>query len=98
MKDNTTEFLAEVDEGREFEDWEFDYTNHVVDEFLEETIIPLMDHFDFANSDENYVPGVASFTLFTRLIETLSLNGWTVDELKQAVEDFSAMAGAEVLH
>lgn len=78
---------TDVDESL-YEDWEFDYTNNMVEEFLEEKIIPELDRFDFENKDENYVPGVASFTLFTRMIETLIETGWSKEELKQAIDDF----------
>lgn len=91
MKNENNEINTEVDESH-YEDWEFDYTNNVVEEFLNDKILPALESFDFENNDENYVPGVASFTLFTRIIELLVENGWTADELKQTIEDFGTIA------
>lgn len=88
----------EIDSEDSYEDWEFDYTNNAVHEFLEETILPAIENFDFNHNDENYVPGVASFTLFTRMINILLENGWTADELKNAVDEFSNMSYFESLH
>lgn len=86
MKTDNTEIISA--EETHYEDWEFDYTNSMVEEFLEQDIIPKLETFDFNNPDENYVPGVACFTLYTRMIEILSENGWTQDELKNAIDDF----------
>lgn len=91
MKNENNEVNLEVDETH-YEDWEFDYTNNMVEEFLTEDIIPKLESFDFGNKDENYVPGVASFTLYTRLIELLIENGWTTEELKEAIDDFGNIA------
>lgn len=87
MKNENNEIIVEVDESH-YEDWEFDYTNNIVEEFLSTEIVPVLEKFDFQNKDENYVPGVASFTLYTRLIELLVENGWTSEELKEAINDF----------
>lgn len=87
MKNENNEIGSEVDDSH-YEDWEFDYTSNVVDEFLETETLPKLMAFDYQNSDENYIPGVASFTLYTKLIELLIENGWSVEELKQAIDDF----------
>ena len=86
MNHDANEIVSE--DETPYEDWEFDYTNNMVEEFLEEDILPKVEKFDFENKDENYVPGVACFTLYTRMIEVLSENGWTTEELKKAVDDF----------
>lgn len=80
------------------EDWQIDKSNELASEFLENDIIPMMDEFEFENSDEHYVPGVASFMLYIKLIEHLSKNGWTLDELKHAVEEFSTEEWSKTLH
>jgi hypothetical protein len=65
-----------------------DKSNEAASEFLDDTIFPLM--YDFEHGDnEEYIPGVASFMLYTHLIEYLSENGWTANELKQAVDEFA---------
>ena len=75
------------------EDWQIDKSNELATEFLDKEVIPLIDDFEFENDDEHYVPGVASFMLYIKLIEHLSTNGWTLDELKQAVDEFSLEHG-----
>lgn len=98
MKTSSEDFMdLEVDDYQ-YEDWEFEYTNNLVEEFLEETVIPLMENFDFAKDDENYIPGVASFTLFTRLVEMLTENGWNVEQLKNTVEEFGNQSNFETKH
>lgn len=87
----------EVDDY-EYEDWEFDYTNNLVEEFLESTVMPLMENFDFPTDDENYIPGVASFTLFTRLVSILSENGWDAEQLKNTVDEFCNESNFETKH
>lgn len=82
----------------EYEDWEFEHTNNVVDQFLNEYLVPDLEKFDFQNNDENYIPGVACFTLFTMLIDILTQNGWTPEELKSTVDDFSNQSSFEVIH
>lgn len=91
MKNDNNEVELEVGDNH-YEDWEFDYTNNMVEEFLDNEIMPSLEKFDFENRDENYVPGVASFTLYTRLIELLIENGWTPDDLKEAINDFGSIA------
>jgi hypothetical protein len=96
MKNETNEVSADVDDAV-YEDWEFDYTSNIVDEFLEDDVLPKLQSFDFDNRDENYVQGMASFTLFTRLIEILVDSGWEIEDLKKAVDDF-ALPLTETLH
>lgn len=88
MKNENNEI--DVDE-HQHEEWEFDYTSNMVEEFLEDNILPTLEKFDFYNKDENYVSGMACFTLYTRLIEILVDNGWSEEDLKKAVDDFGNM-------
>ena len=86
-----------VDEESQ-EQWELSKSNEAASEFLEEVIIPLVDQFEFENEEEHYIPGVASFLLYIRLVESLSQNGWTVEELKQAVDEFSSEDMSNYIH
>jgi uncharacterized UBP type Zn finger protein len=94
MKNDNSEIIST--EEVTYEDWEFDYTHHIAEEFLDDDILPKLEKFDFENNDENYVPGMACFTLYTRMIEILVDNGWSPEELKKAIDDFGNMV--EVLH
>lgn len=96
--ESNTEVADDLDTEESYEDWEFDYTNEVVQEFLEGTIIPMIETFDFEQNDENYIPGVASFTLFTRIINILLENGWTTEELKHTVDEFCVLGQADNIH
>lgn len=87
----------EIDENSEFEDWEMDYTMDMVMEFLDETVVPMVAEFDFENEDENYVPGVATFTLFTKLVAVLNENGWSSEDLKRAIDEFELVSN-DVVH
>lgn len=92
MKNESNQFTdTEVDEHN-YEEWEFDYTSNIVEAFLEDDVLPKLEKFDFENDDENYVHGMACFTLYTRLIEILVESGWTKDDLKKAVDEFGDFA------
>jgi hypothetical protein len=92
MKNETNQFTdIDVDEHN-YEEWEFDYTSNIVEAFLEDDVLPKLEAFDFENNDENYVQGMACFTLYTRLIEILIESGWTKDDLKKAIDDFGDFA------
>lgn len=95
---NNQEENLEVDDSEEYEDWQFDYTNDTADNFLNEYLIPELISFDFNNEDENYISGVASFCLFTGLIEILTEHGWSESELVQVVKDFSNQAAFSTIH
>jgi hypothetical protein len=76
-----------------------DKSNEAATEFLDNTIFPLMDDFESNNDNPDYVPGIASFMLYVYLIEHLSENGWSADELKQTIDEFSSESNANrVLH
>jgi hypothetical protein len=66
-----------------------DASNEAATEFLEEIILPLLDQFESENDNENYVSGVASFMLYANLIEHLTESGWSTEELKKAIDEFS---------
>ena len=89
---NINNLVADIEDDSP-EDWQIDKSNELASEFLNNDIIPQIDEFEFENEDEHYVPGVASFMLYIKLIEHLSKNGWTLDELKQAVDEFSLEHG-----
>lgn len=89
---------AVVEDEESQEQWELSKSNEAASEFLEEVIIPLVDQFEFENEEEHYIPGVASFLLYIRLVESLSQNGWSIEELKQAVDEFSSEDMSNYIH
>lgn len=76
------------EETTEREDWEFEYANEIVEEFLEKAIIPALYAFDFQNEDEHYIPGLALYTLFAKIVTMLGDQGWTEDQLTSAISEF----------
>jgi len=86
------------DDDSEYQDWEFEYSQNVAEDFLDQEILKSLDYFDNHNSDENYVPGMATFTLFVRLGILLAEDGYSLDDLKSALDDTVGMVNTETLH
>jgi hypothetical protein len=90
------EELLEVDE---YDDEQYESSTATAAAFVDETILPLIDQFDYENPDPEYVPGCATFGLFTRVVGILAESGFTPEELKATIDDFvSPSAQGETLH
>lgn len=77
---------------------EIDTSTQVAYEFVEEYIIPQLDEFDFESDDEEYMPGCATFVLFTRLVGKMATIGYSIEELKQLTEQYYDMNFNDTLH
>jgi hypothetical protein len=91
--------LEEIYEVDEYDDAQYETSTEQAASFIDETVIPLLDKFDYENPDPEYIPGCAAFGAFTRLVGLLIEQGFTTEELKQTVDDFaSPSAQGEVVH
>ncbi len=85
----------EVDE---YDDYQYEFSNDVANDFIDEKIMPELHNFDYDNENDEYIPGIATFCLFSRLCIELINDGYTVDELKKMVEDFSQFCVTDKVH
>jgi len=69
-----------------YEDWQYEYSLTKAENFLENFLEPELDEFDFESIDKNYVEGVATFLMFSRLISVLGEMGYTAEELKEQID------------
>lgn len=76
-------------DGDEFDEYQHELSSNLANDFLDTEIFPVLEKFDFSNQSTEYIPGVATFTLFARLVVQLINDGYTVDDINDAVADFS---------
>lgn len=85
-----TAIVIETDQSvDEYDDYQHEISNDLANHFVEEEILPILEEFDYNNECDEYIPGVATFCLFAKLLIQFLNEGYTVDELKKIVEDFS---------
>ena len=78
----------EVDE---YDDFQYEVTTDMAHEFVEQAILPMIEEFDYQNPNEDYIPGVATFGLYIKLVERLLEDGFSQDQLKEIINDFSVI-------
>lgn len=93
--EQTLENDCEVDE---FDDYQYELTTELAHDFIDETVMPMLEEFDFNNPSEDYVPGVATFGLFIRVVGSLLLEGFTTEQLKEIIDDFSVESINDTVH
>jgi hypothetical protein len=82
----------------EYDDYQHEISNEMANDFIEEEIFPLLDEFDYNNENSDYIPGIATFCLFAKLCIQLMGEGYSVEELKSVVDDFSIYCVDDVVH
>lgn len=93
--EQTMETECEVDE---YDDYQYELTTELAHDFIDETVMPMLEEFDFNNSSEDYIPGVATFGLFIRVVGSLLLEGFTTEQLKEVIDDFSVESIDDTIH
>ena len=73
----------------EYDDYQHELTNELANNFVEDDILPLLEEFDYNNECSEYIPGVATFCLFARLVIQFLNEGYTIEDLKKIIDDFS---------
>lgn len=93
--EQTIETECEVDE---YDDYQYELTTELAHDFIDETVMPMLEEFDFHNPSEDYIPGVATFGLFIRVVGSLLLEGFTNEQLKEVIDDFSVENIDDIVH
>lgn len=79
-----------IDQNEEqFDEYQYELSAEMAYSFIDEELLPTLEEFDFNNEEEDYIPGVGAFALYTRLVGILIMDGFTADELKAIIDDFS---------
>ena len=93
------EVVVQVEEGvDEYDDFQYEVSNELANHFVEEEIYPLLEEFDYNNESSEYVPGMATFCLFAKLCIQLMSEGYTVEEMKDLVDEFSQHCVDDTVH
>lgn len=93
------EVVVHVEDGvDEYDDFQYEVSNELANHFVEEEIYPLLEEFDYNNESSEYVPGMATFCLFAKLCIQLMGEGYTVDEMKDLIEEFSQHCVDDTVH
>jgi hypothetical protein len=93
------EISAETEiEIDEYEDYQYEESTEMADQFVDEEIIPLLAKFDYDNPEEDYVPGVATFNLYTKLVNILIQEGFEAETLKEVIDEFALMCIDDTVH
>jgi hypothetical protein len=87
--------LVEVDE---YEDYQYEFSTQAASQFLDDYILPHLEEFDYSNSHEDYVPGVAGFGLYMKLVSRLLDAGFTATELKNIVDEYDGELITDTVH
>lgn len=86
------EIVIEIDQGvDEYDDYQHEISNDLANHFVEQELLPILEDFDYRNQCGEYIPGVATFCLFAKLLIQFLNEGYTVEELKSIVDDFSEL-------
>ena len=88
-----TELVATKDEIQLIED-----SVVLASDFLEETILPMLEKFEFENDDPDYVPGMAIHGLFVEMIARMVEAGYTEKDLRKEIKMYVNSAMGATLH
>jgi uncharacterized protein YciU (UPF0263 family) len=80
------------------EDYQCDVSFELSIQFIDDVVLPLIDEFDNNNEDEDFIPGYAAYTLYTKLTNQLLCDGYSKDDLKQVIDDFATQHLFEHIH
>lgn len=93
------DLVVDVDQQvDEYDDYQHEVSNTLANDFLEERIMPQLQEFDFNNGNSDYIPGIATFCLFGKLLVDMINNGYTVGDIKTMVDDFSQYCVVDTVH
>ena len=92
-KSSMKELVATKDEIELIED-----SVVLASEFLEETILPMLEKFEFENDDPDYVPGMAIHGLFVEMIARMVEAGYTEKDLRKEIKMYVNSAMGATLH
>lgn len=74
------------------------HSNPLSQNFINHEMLPVLEEFDYNNPSEDYVPGVATFGLYLKLVEVLLISGYTPEQLIEIVNEFDVVNYESVVH
>lgn len=97
MSNKVTEIAEEVPEDG-YEDWQYEQSGQMASTFIEEVLMPIVEEFDYSNSNEDYIYGTATFGLFIELLPRLGQLGYSQEDLIDQVKQYINYVADRVLH
>ena len=95
MKDNQD---LELDDNQEYEEWQYDMSTDLAMSFVREDLLPALLQFDYNHSNDDYIPGVATYIAFTHIVQDLIEQGFTVAELSKVAQECADAASHRIIH
>jgi hypothetical protein len=94
-----TEAIFDNDiEVDEYDDFQYEMTSEMAHNFIQEALIPLLEEFDFNNPNEDYIPGVATYELFMKIVSRMLEEGFTQEQLKDAIDEYNVYCIDDIIH
>lgn len=95
-----TEPVIEIDEAEvdEFDDYQYEITTELAQEFINCEILPILEEFDHNNPNEEYIPGVATFGLYLKLVGVLLSDGFEPEQLIGVINEFGTANLDSIVH
>ena len=93
-----TKLVNDLIEEDEREAWEYEHSIELACEFVQNDIIPLLEDFESNTQDANYITGSAVHALFVTILYTMVDMGYTVEELKDEIDNHMNSSAGETLH
>jgi len=97
MKHETIIELDEV-EVDEYDEYQYEVTTDMAQDFINSEMLPVLEEFDYNNPSEDYVPGVATFGMYLKLVEILLIAGFTSEQLIEVITEFDIVNYESVVH
>ena len=90
--------IVEEISDEEHEVWQYEHSVDIADNFLDSTLLPLLDEFETNNEDSDYIDGAATHGLFAELVMRLGSMGYTEKDLKKEIKIYLNTSFGEILH
>ena len=95
---NQIDNIEDDDTVDDYEDYQYELSTEMSDDFLEEYVIPLMNEFENNNTSTEYIPGTATLNLFIKMVGTLTKFGYTAEQLNDIVTECELPGDLDVVH
>lgn len=89
--------IEEIEEEA-YEDWQYEESGLQASEFIETVLMPTLQEFDYANEDEHYIYGTATFGMFMELIPLLAQLGYSKEDLIDQISQYIDFVENRTLH
>jgi hypothetical protein len=89
---------VDITEEDVYEDWQYETSGVMANEFIEKEIMPLLHDFDFDNDDEYYIYGTATFGVLVEILPLLAQLGYDKEDIIEQVHQYYDFVDSRILH